>query len=313
MSVVTAEIETPTEGRITDAQFDYFGARLAIADSCGKIVIRDQAEVTGSDNSFTIANAHSGEISQIAWCHPQFGCTLISGGKTDKAIKIWKEADGEWKSIENFMSEHAGVMSIRVAPKEYGCIAVVGFEDWLLSYVSLKNGMWNVYSIGSHSMPVRSITFGPSTYTVEEMRGEGEFDIPKLRIVTCTGENSIYMWKNIEGELFESSKIFSNKDSWFVDAAWCDNIGLENDIIAAASLEGCVFILQKLDDNSPWKLTAKIETVYTPHKVGWNGTVLCVSTVDEKNGSNQTELYKEPILKGAEQQWELISTIQDSE
>lgn len=78
---------------------------------------------------FTIANAHSGEISQIAWFHPQFGCILISGGKTDKTIKIWKEVDGEWKTIESFKSETSGITSIRVAPKEYGCMAVVGFED----------------------------------------------------------------------------------------------------------------------------------------------------------------------------------------
>lgn len=110
----------------------------------------------------------------------------------------------------------------------------------MISYVSLKNGTWNVDSIGSHTKPVRSITFGPSTYSIEEMRVDEEFDIPKLRIVVCTGENTIYMWRNVEKELFESSKIFSCKDSMFVDATWCDNIGLENDLIAAASLEGYV-------------------------------------------------------------------------
>lgn len=62
-----------------------------------------------------------------------------------------------------------------------------------------------------------------------------------------------------------------------------------------------------------WKEKSRIQTHYTPHKVVWNGTILCVSTINERDGTNQTELYKEPILQEEGATWELISIINDNE
>ena len=309
MTVVTADIPTTIEGRITDAQLDFFGARLAIADSSGKILIQDQPEVTGKEHSYSIANAHKGEISQITWVHPQFGGMLISGGREDNFIRVWKEIDGEWRCAEELKS-NSGITWIRAAPKEYGFIAIVGFEDWTLGYLTLKHGIPNVDSIGSHTSPVISISFGPSTYTVEEMRIDNDSDIPCLRFIVWTGENSLFLWRNTEGEYFESSIVYSTKNSKFVDASWWDNIGLENDVIAVASLDGCVWILKINPTEKPWENVSKIETVYTPFKVGWSGNVLFISTKNMKNGESQTEIYKEPILKDKETKWERISIIQ---
>lgn len=105
MAIVLSDLKTSFEGCLVDAQFDYFGARLAMADTSGKIVIEDQTEVTGKHNTQTISNAHEGAVAQISWFHPHFENMLISGGEHDKLIKIWKEVEGTWQLIDSQQTE----------------------------------------------------------------------------------------------------------------------------------------------------------------------------------------------------------------
>lgn len=42
---------TSCEGSVKDAQFDYYGTRVAICDTTGKIVIQDIPDVTGKSDA----------------------------------------------------------------------------------------------------------------------------------------------------------------------------------------------------------------------------------------------------------------------
>lgn len=105
-------------------------------------------------------------------------------------------------------------------------------------------------------------------------------------------------WTQNEEGIYAANSIQTGLHK-IVDVAWCSNIGLENDVVAAVSHRGFVLIYQRPAELSDWSLTAEIKCEQTPRKVSWNGTILCVVT---KNDGDlcQTELYKEAIVKEGE-------------
>lgn len=75
---------------IHDAQYDYYGKRLATCSSDGTIKIIDVTKPEKLPILSEIPKAHSGPCWQLAWAHPSFGSILASCGFDNKVI-IYKE------------------------------------------------------------------------------------------------------------------------------------------------------------------------------------------------------------------------------
>lgn len=77
---------------IHDAQYDYYGKRLATCSTDGKIHIFDTSSKTES-NKVTIPSDkqdNPGPIWKVAWAHPRFG-TVLASCSFDKTVSIHQE------------------------------------------------------------------------------------------------------------------------------------------------------------------------------------------------------------------------------
>mmetsp|Transcript_59746 Transcript_59746/g.82967 ORF Transcript_59746/g.82967 Transcript_59746/m.82967 type:complete len:109 (-) Transcript_59746:694-1020(-) len=102
----TGFIETKHEGMIHDAQYDYYGKRLATCSSDGTIQIFDvsKGDLSKGDNVVRQSSfkAHNGPIWQLAWAHPKFGNIIASCG-FDRKVIIWKEVNvNDWQEVQNY-------------------------------------------------------------------------------------------------------------------------------------------------------------------------------------------------------------------
>lgn len=95
-----------------DAQFDYYGRRLATASSDRTIRVFDVssdtqtllAELKGyylrlEEQNRLTHRRHEGPVWQVSWSHPKFG-NLLASCAYDRRVRIWKEkAKNEWASV----------------------------------------------------------------------------------------------------------------------------------------------------------------------------------------------------------------------
>jgi hypothetical protein len=112
--------------------------------------------------------------------------------------------------------------------------------------------MWDEFAIEEFDTPVTNISFGPPTYTIQEMRSlDEEVNIPQMRFAVCAQDTCVYeliktssgtdpnavslnSHKNIvsESNPNEYVKIIVGKHESVVnDVAWSSNIGLNEDIL----------------------------------------------------------------------------------
>jgi len=90
--------DTLHQDMVHDAQFDFYGKRLATCSSDSLVKVwqvdaGDQYTQTGE-----IA-MHEGPVRQVSWSHPQFGSLLATCGY-DKRVMVFREASpGNWVRV----------------------------------------------------------------------------------------------------------------------------------------------------------------------------------------------------------------------
>lgn len=196
--------------------------------------------------------------------------------------------------------------------------------------------MWDEFAIEEFDSPVTNISFGPPTYTIQEMRNQDdEVDIPQMRFAVCAQDNFVYeLIKPSSGTdskaMSESNpneyvKVIVGKHDGLVnDVAWSSNIGLNEDIIgnfmklslASAGQDKFVKIWQRAIQKDAWKLKSEINFDHPVNSVSWNekGTVsvlalgAIVLQVSLSNG--ESFVYKESIV--AEGNWDCLAKINEN-
>ena len=99
MSAPTTTFESGHADLIHDAQFDYYGRRLATCSSDKTVKIFD---VVGEQHvHLADLRGHEGPVWQVAWAHPKFG-TLLASCSFDHRVIVWKETqDNQWQQVKN--------------------------------------------------------------------------------------------------------------------------------------------------------------------------------------------------------------------
>ena len=100
--------DTLHQDLIHDAQFDFYGKRVATCSS-DRVVKVFQVEVgeRGEDKYVPVGEIalHDGPVWQVAWAHPQFGSLLATCGY-DKRVMVFREAGagspGGWVRVFNY-------------------------------------------------------------------------------------------------------------------------------------------------------------------------------------------------------------------
>lgn len=302
--------DTQHEDLIHDAQFDYYGRRLATASSDRTIRIFD----VGGDQQTLLAElkGHEGPVWQVSWSHPKFG-NLLASCSYDRRVRIWKEnTRNEWTCVYTYEDHESSVNSVAWAPHEFGLVLACGSSDGFISILAYtESGTWEKEKFRAHSIGVNAVSWAPAVLPVAPAAAGGAQVAPALtkRLASAGSDNLVRIWRFLEGEnkwrAEEKDKLTEHQD-WVRDVAWAPSVGLPSSTIASCSQDGTVIIWTQDDPNAGWvsKKLAKPgnEPVW---RVSWSvtGNVLAVS-----GGDNKVHLFKET----PEGEWVLLSSLDDT-
>jgi len=284
---------------IHDAQLDFYGKRLATCSSDRTIKIFEVSDK--QQKLVSELKGHEGPVWQIQWAHPQFG-NLLASCSYDRTVIIWKEEQkNQWKAQGNPFNKHIfSVNSIAWAPREIGLVLGCASSDGKVSIIQFKdnNPLNRLESkpFEAHKPGVNSICWGPAVSLL------GANQKPVSRFVTGGCDNIAKVWTEVNGKWEVSAELNGHKD-WVRDVSWAPNIGLPSQTIATASQDKSVIIWR--EEENRWRAVHTIKTNGVPWRVSWSitGTILAVST-DE----NKVSLFKETL----EGKWEDVKQIDEN-
>ena len=294
-----------------DAQFDFYGSKLATCSSDRTIRVFDvqKGEAVGAGETLV---GHEGPVWQVAWAHPSFG-TILASASYDGKVFIWKNepangsyGSGGWARIKDHALHTASVNAIAWAPHELGATLACASSDGRVSVLTFnEDGSWSVDLVAAHPGGCHAVSWMPvSTATTEP----GAPMMCRLATAGCDAVVKIWEFSEEHNRYVEIDKLKQHRD-WVRDVAFAPSLGLARTYLATASQDRTVLIWTQDTPNDPWKCTpllpgAKPEDrtkfADTVWRVSWSvsGNVLAVSC-----GDGKVSLWKEN-LKG---DWECIS------
>merc|ERR1711871_1577146 len=108
--------DTHHEDMIHDAQFDYYGKRLATCSSDRLVKIFPVIGNEPATAPLAELRGHEGPVWQLAWAPPKFG-SILASCSYDRKIIVWKEmAQNQWAKIYDYNRPESSLNSIGFAP-----------------------------------------------------------------------------------------------------------------------------------------------------------------------------------------------------
>eukprot|EP01041_Mallomonas_annulata_P009522 gene9522-19799_t len=300
MSSPIISIDTQHNDMIHDSQFDYYARKLATCSSDRSIKIFD---VNGEicQQSATIIE-HEGPVWQVAWAHPKFGIILASCSY-DASVIIHREGpQGTWKKLHTHKFHESSVNSISWAPHEYGLILACASSDGRVSILENKDDTWNVTNFQNDTLGTNSVSWAPYS-AVGSLTEDGR---PIRRLVTGSCDNTVRIWRLLEGGWYEEPKSSASSphSDWVRDVSWAPNTGMPYNIIASGSEDRTVCIWRQNDSDKTWTPTLMNRFDAPVWRVSWSvtGNVLAVSTGDHK-----VTLWKQSV----DETWVQLSALEE--
>ncbi|KNE63681.1 hypothetical protein AMAG_08777 [Allomyces macrogynus ATCC 38327] len=296
------------EDVIHDAQFDYYGKRLATCSSDRTIRIFD---VEGeSQTLIDTLKGHDGPVWAVAWAHPKYG-SLLASASYDGRIFIWKEVNGQFTKIHEHTGHSASVNSIAWAPPEHGLVLASASSDGYVCITTYdgESGTWGTSTkIQAHVIGVNAVAWAPSTvsgalYAAHDTHADSP--IPAARFASAGCDNLIKLWQfSPETKTYEPVATLDAHTDWVRDVAFAPNVGIPAQYLASCSQDKTVYIWTQTSPVAGFekkKLHTFADVVW---RVSWSlaGDVLAVSS-----GDNKVTLWRENV----EGEWECISTLEE--
>ncbi|KAF9899618.1 GTPase-activating protein S13, partial [Lobosporangium transversale] len=286
-----------------DAQYDYYGKRLATCSSDRTIKI---FEVDGENHRLSSTlRGHEGPVWQISWAHPKFGCILASCSYDGKVF-VWREQNGQWARIKEHVSHTASVNSVAWAPHELGPILACASSDGRVSVLSFNDdGTWDTAVLDAHSIGCNAVAWAPATVPgalLQQGSNTGKVPFSK-RFSTAGCDNFVKIWTFREDlNSWKEEETLEGHTDWVRDVAWAPNIGVPKSYLASCSQDKTVLIWTQDAPTSPWQKKPLRNEKFADvvWRVSWSlsGNILAVSC-----GDNKVTLWKEN-LSG---EWECVS------
>lgn len=290
--------ESGHDDLIHDAQFDYYGKRLATASSDKTIKIFD---VSG-DQQVLVATlkGHDGPVWSVAWANPKFG-TLLASSSYDGKIFIWREDQpNQWVRVFENADHTASVNSVSWGPHQSLSLAAAS-ADGSVSILTYKqeSKQWAREVIHAHHGGVNAISWGPDVKVAallainQQVAGSNSVYVQR-RIVTGGCDNKIKIWRENEQGKWEEQKIdaTAGHSDWVRDVAWAPSVGLPASTIASCSEDKSVIIWTEDSKTGLFKPSEKLKFNTKLWRVSWSlmGNILAVS-----QGDNKVSLWKEGL------------------
>ena len=192
------KINTEISEDICDIEVDFYGNKLAVGVSSGKIYLFDNKN--GKTTKTSEVNAHIGPVLKVAWSHPSFGPILASGG-FDKKVNLFRiDYNNQFEKIYEHELHENCVQALKFSKSSNNFLLISGCLNGNLiscEYVD-KNIVTN--KTIAHDFGINAIDF---------------FD--DKTFVTCGNDNLIKIWtynqeKNIQNDFVLKDVDYITKD-----------------------------------------------------------------------------------------------------
>jgi protein transport protein SEC13 len=302
--------DTQHEDMIHDAQFDYYGKRLATCSSDRLVKI---FQVMGNEPAATPLSelrGHEGPVWQVAWAHPKFG-SILASCSYDRKIIVWREQQqNQWAKIWEHTA-NASLNSIAFAPHDFGLKLAAACSDGNILVCSHQpsDHSWNVEEAADdgtpppHAIGCNAVSWAPAVPDGVILATQGTLPKPTQQFVSGGCDKTVKVWTyQAETQKFTCEQLGTH-DDWVRDVAWAP--GTLTSTIASCSQDRCVKIWSKQDGQ--WKMSFALPQFSSVvWRVSWSvsGNILAVSGAD-----NTVTLWKEDM--GGK--WQMIQTVQDQQ
>ncbi|KAI9220515.1 protein transporter sec-13 [Blastocladiella britannica] len=309
------------EDIIHDAQFDYYGKRLATCSSDKSIKIFDVKD--DAQTLLDTLKGHDGPVWAVAWSHPKWGSLLASAGY-DHRVFIWRESqNGSFVKVYEHRKHTASVNSIAWAPYEYGLVLACGSSDGnvsLLSYDDDTQKWEDSVQFAANSIGVNAVAWAPATHagalfglagSTTNANAGGDLSAAAtapMQLATAGCDNTVKLWTlaSARGPAPEpaSAESLDGHADWVRDVAFAPNVGVPVTYLASCGQDKAVFVWTRAAGDASWtrKSVGQFEEVVW--RVSWSiaGDVLAVAA-----GDNKVTLWRE----SAGGEWEKVSTLEE--
>jgi WD40 repeat protein len=284
--------------------FDIYGRRMATCSGDRFVRIWDLL-----DEEWELSaefQAHRGAVSQLSWCHPEFG-TLIATCGSDADVKIWEERTSANKTVwavkAHLTDARRFVSSVEFAPRHLGLQLATGSAD----------GLCRVYE----AVDIQNLSQWPLHGSLQTSYSEpgvtclswctGRFEPPTL---VLGGSTHLSVWRyHSSSRQWSSILQFPKHPGTVLDVAWAPNVGRRFHLIASTENGGPlrVYKLKRSIEEDDDKLEL-LETQVLPSesqswRCQWNvtGTVLATS-----GDGGVVQLWKSDVVEGT---WKCVSQV----
>lgn len=284
---------------VHDAQFDFYGNRLATcgADGLINIFAVAEAEPPSFVHSFAayFLARHNGPVMKLSWAHPKYGSLLACGGYYRK-VQIWKEVTAaSWVMVHEYSGHEASVNTVEWAPSEFGLMLAAGSSDGCVSLVTkITEERWETQKFLAHEGGVTALSWASASST----RMPESPSSPLKQFVTGGGDQWVKLWTLTEGT-FKAENLHHHT-KWVRDVAWAPSLGFSRQNVASCSEDGNVSVHTL--EREQWRHKEVVHLQVPAWRVSWSvaGNILAVSA-----GDNQARLYRE----SPEGSWDLVSRV----
>jgi len=304
-------VDTKHGDMIHDAQFDYYGKRVATCSSDKTIKIHSVSEGNAANAPLADLRGHEGPVWQVAWAHPKFGVILASCSY-DRKVFVWKEtAANTWEIIYQYSGHELSVNSVAWAPHEYGLMLACASSDGNISILTFKDGSntWETTRFAAHNVGVNAVSWAPAAAPSSLLTANSSAHVgpASRRLVSGGSDKLVKIWAyNDAANRWNEEEVLRGHGDWVRDVSWAPSIGLPAQIIASCSQDCTVTIWTQEDPSSTWTSKPLHKFPDVVWRVSWSvtGNILAVAS-----GDNRVSLWKE----GVDGEWKQIQSIDENE
>ena len=256
------KIATEIPEDIYDIEIDFYGRKLAVGSSTGKIYIFEN--LNGNYSKVSEISAHIGPIFKLSWSHPSFGPILASCG-FDKKVNLYKIGPQyKLEKIYEHDKHNNCIITSKFSPSSNNLLFISGDLNGNIITCKYLDKDFIIKEIFGHDFGVNSIDF---------------FD--DKTFVTCGNDNIIKIWNysNENGNV-EIKNIFVINDNNICtkDLSCKDN---KHFVCCGNSGDEGIVNYYVLNDENKWEVNEIYKQNGKLEKIRFNEEHTCIVVIDE--------------------------------
>ena len=256
------KIATEIPEDICDIEIDFYGRKLAVGSSTGKIYIFEN--LNGNYSKVSEISAHIGPIFKLSWSHPSFGPILASCG-FDKKVNLYK-IDPQYKleKIYEHDKHNNCITALKFIPSSNNLLLISGDLNGNIIACEYLDKDFGIKEIFGHDFGVNSIDF---------------FD--DKTFVTCGNDNTVKIWNYLnENGNVEIKNIFVINDNNICtkDLSCKDN---KHFVCCGYSGDEGIVNYYVLNDENKWEVNEIYKQNGKLEKIRFNEEHTCIAVIDE--------------------------------